>query len=65
METFVVRVWVQEDGSDGALRGVVEQPRTGRSHTFVGAAELVALLSTSRTISLETPDPSLDKGVPT
>lgn len=42
METFVLRVWVAaEPEAAGALRGLVDHPRTGRNASFAGGAALV------------------------
>jgi hypothetical protein len=42
METFVLRVWVAaEPEAAGALRGLVDHPRTGRSTSFAGCPGLV------------------------
>lgn len=45
METFVVRVWSEEEGVAEGLRGLIRHVRTGREIRFSEAIELVDLLT--------------------
>lgn len=47
MESFILRVWVPEEGdgqADGRLRGQLVRLATGTTHTFRDPSELTALI---------------------
>jgi hypothetical protein len=57
METFVIRLWTDDDApvadvgsneepAEQGLRGIVRHVRTGTETAFAGSAELIVLLST-------------------
>ena len=52
-ESFLVRVWLQEDATDVRLRGEVEHVRTGQRRRFAGEAELIHILNTWLQADLE------------
>ena len=44
--SFLVRVWVQEDGEEGSICGEVVHVRTGQRRSFRSEGELLHILRT-------------------